>query len=83
MQGAAISASEKPARIDTASMPSASAARAAATARCIAPSAVALRSVELSSGGRRQASTGRARPLSVWNSSRAACSPVSYMSTCG
>lgn len=62
MHGAGISASEKPGRIDTASMPSASAARAASTARRIAPSALALRSVDVISGGCRHASTGRARP---------------------
>ena len=45
MQGASMSASEKPANTVAAGMPSASAARAASTARSIAPWSVVLRSV--------------------------------------
>jgi microcystin degradation protein MlrC len=63
--------------------PCASSCCAACTARCIAPSAVALRSVEVINGGWRHASTGRARPPIRSNRMRAACAPVSYISTCG
>ena len=45
MNGASMSASEKPANTVTAGMPSASAARAASTARSMAPCSVVLRRV--------------------------------------
>ncbi|MCY1312156.1 hypothetical protein D9M70_625510 [compost metagenome] len=83
MHGAVMSDSEKPARIDTASDSDSSAARAASMARCIAPVNEALRSVCAMSGSWRQRMCGWLRPASSSNSRRPACSPVSYMSTCG
>ena len=83
MQGASMSDSEKPAKIDTASDSDFSASRAASMARCIAPVNEALRSVCAISGSRCQRMCGLQRPASMSRSSRPACSPVSYMSTCG
>jgi hypothetical protein len=54
MQGAGMSASEKPANTVSAGRPAASAARAAATASAMAPSSVVLRKVWLISGSARQ-----------------------------
>ena len=83
MHGASMSDSEKPAKIDTASDSDFSASRALSMARCIAPVNEALRSVCAMSGRPCQRVTGVLRPASLSNSSRPACSPVSYMSMCG
>jgi len=92
MHGAGMSASEKPANTLTAEIapaPSRSAARAASTARCIAPLPVALRRVCDINGSGCQRTTGVPAltsvpvPANIASSKRPACAPVSYMSTCG